>query len=68
MQVKIIKIKPFMHVTYIPCHTQDALQHQMKSVSCPLTPVGMRGTPTLGGELQFWEGTPTLGGEVGSSV
>eukprot|EP00290_Baffinella_frigidus_P007437 CAMPEP_0180135178 /NCGR_PEP_ID=MMETSP0986-20121125/10668_1 /TAXON_ID=697907 /ORGANISM="non described non described, Strain CCMP2293" /LENGTH=518 /DNA_ID=CAMNT_0022075811 /DNA_START=102 /DNA_END=1658 /DNA_ORIENTATION=+ len=33
IELKIIKIKPYMHVTYIPCHTQGQLEAQMKKLS-----------------------------------
>eukprot|EP00640_Fibrocapsa_japonica_P001930 CAMPEP_0113943062 /NCGR_PEP_ID=MMETSP1339-20121228/18816_1 /TAXON_ID=94617 /ORGANISM="Fibrocapsa japonica" /LENGTH=443 /DNA_ID=CAMNT_0000947817 /DNA_START=468 /DNA_END=1799 /DNA_ORIENTATION=+ /assembly_acc=CAM_ASM_000762 len=33
VELKIIPIKPFVHITYIPCHTKDDLCKQMKELS-----------------------------------
>jgi delta24-sterol reductase len=33
VELKIVKIKPYMHVTYIPCHTKVELCSRMKQLS-----------------------------------
>ena len=33
VELRILPIKPYMHVKYIPCHTKDDLCHQMKQLS-----------------------------------